>query len=316
VPGRLTYFLNTASPASGAVVMGTGIVSTALALDHQDTLSSVLLVVAAVTWVLLAVSLGLRLLRSRHQVRAEAHAPAALTGVAATAVLGARAIGLGGWDVVAEALLALAAGAWVALLPGVLGHWRTPVTGVAFMTSVATQSLSVLAAALAVGERAGWLLYAAAAIFLLGLVLYAFVLRGFDFGELLRGRGDHWITGGALAIGTLSAARIALAIPAVHEMTSLHDVAKVLSLILWSLSAAWLVALVIVELARPRLRYDIRRWATVFPVGMYAASSFDVGAAARVSAITHFARVWVWVALGVWVVVFLGLFRRALHRPS
>jgi tellurite resistance protein TehA-like permease len=295
--------------------MGTGIVSIALALDHQDTLSSILLVVGALTWALLASSLGLQFARNRRQLRADARLPAALTAVAATAVLGARVIGLD-WDQVAAALLALAACVWVALLPRVLGHWRVPVAGVAFMTAVSTQSLSVLAAALAVGERAGWLLYVADATFLLGLALYVFVLVGFDFGQLLHGHGDHWITGGALAIATLAAARITLAIPAVREMTSLHAVVKTLSLILWSLSAAWLVALVVVELVRPRLTYDVRRWATVFPLGMYAASSFDVGAAARIPAITDFARVWVWVALVAWAIVFAGLMRSAFSGSS
>ena len=59
------------------------------------------------------------------------------------------------------------------------------------------------------------------------------------------------------------------------------------------------------------MRYDLRRWSTVFPVGMYAACSFVVGAVASVPAITDFARVWVWVAVAVWLAVLAGLARRA-----
>ncbi|MGO9790948.1 MAG: hypothetical protein ACLP8S_16060 [Solirubrobacteraceae bacterium] len=39
----------------------------------------------------------------------------------------------------------------------------------------------------------------------------------------------------------------------------------------------------------------MRRWSTVFPLGMYAASSFVVGALATATAIGDF-RVWVWIS--------------------
>lgn len=64
------------------------------------------------------------------------------------------------------------------------------------------------------------------------------------------------------------------------------------------------------EALHPRLGYDVRRWSTVFPVGMYAACSFIVGVAASAPAITDFARVWVWVAVAVWLVVFAAMLRR------
>ena len=79
---------------------------------------------------------------------------------------------------------------------------------------------------------------------------------------------------------------------------------------LWVATMLWLPLLVLAELLRPRLGYDLGRWSTVFPVGMYAACSFVVGAGVHAGAITSFARVWVWVALAVWAVVFLGLIRR------
>ena len=45
-------------PASGAVVMGTGIVSIALSLDRQETLSRILLLFAAVAWLALGLLLA------------------------------------------------------------------------------------------------------------------------------------------------------------------------------------------------------------------------------------------------------------------
>jgi tellurite resistance protein TehA-like permease len=74
----------------------------------------------------------------------------------------------------------------------------------------------------------------------------------------------------------------------------------------------WLPILVVAEARWPRTTYDVARWSTVFPVGMYAACSFVVGAVASAPAITDFARVWVWVAVTVWLTVLVGLARRAL----
>ena len=61
------------------------------------------------------------------------------------------------------------------------------------------------------------------------------------------------------------------------------------------------------------MRYDLQRWSTVFPVGMYAAGSFAVGSAAHARGITRFARVWVWVAVAVWVVVLVGMIYRGIE---
>jgi hypothetical protein len=98
--------------------------------------------------------------------------------------------------------------------------------------------------------------------------------------QLAVGRGDHWITGGALAISTLAAGRITPAARNLHALSGIIETLKVSSLALWALTIAWLPVLLAAELLRPRLRYDVRRWSTVFPVGMYAACSFAVGAAA------------------------------------
>ena len=82
---------------------------------------------------------------------------------------------------------------------------------------------------------------------------------------------------------------------------------------LWVLTMLWLPVLVVTEIAHPRLRYDVRRWSTVFPVGMYATCSFVVGTTAHAGGITSFARVWVWVAVALWVVVLVAMLRRGVE---
>ena len=90
---------------------------------------------------------------------------------------------------------------------------------------------------------------------------------------------------------------------------------------LWCLATAWLFPLIAGEVLRPRLSYDVRRWATVFPLGMYAACSFTTGQVTGISGIAGFGHVWTWVAFAVSLVVLAGLFRhgwpvlRGQHRP-
>ena len=308
---RLDRILSAIPPASGAVVMGTGIVSIGLSLDRRETLSRILLAVGAATWIALGLLLAGRARRDRERVRREARSPAALTGVAGTAVLGTRLTMLG-WSWAGMALLVIAAAFWLVLLAPVLTHWVTPTVGVSFVLTVSTESLAVLSAALAAREHT-WLLDAALASFLLGLPFYLFVISRFDIRQLLVGRGDHWITGGALAISTLAAGRITVAAKSLGALGGAHATLKDASLVLWALTIAWLPALLATEVLRPRLHYDVRRWSTVFPVGMYAACSFVVGTAASAPAITDFARVWVWVGLVVWLVVFVAMLRRGLQ---
>ena len=116
-----------------------------------------------------------------------------------------------------------------ALLGPVLANWRTPTVGASLVLTVSTESLAVLAATLAVPEHAHWLLDAALAPFALGLGFYVFVISRFDLRQLVVGRGDHWITGGALAISTLAAGRITAGAKALATLGggggSLKDVA-------------------------------------------------------------------------------------------
>lgn len=148
------------------------------------------------------------------------------------------------------------------------------------------------------------------------MAFYAFVISRFDLRQLLVGRGDPWITGGALAISTLAAGRITLGARNLHQLAALGGTLKTVSVVLWALTIAWLPVLLAAELLRPRLGYDLGRWSTVFPVGMYAACSFAVGAAAHASAITDFARVWVWAGVAVWLIAFGTMLRHGLQLAS
>jgi tellurite resistance protein TehA-like permease len=301
-----------APPEYGAVVMGTGIVSSALALDGAETISRILLVICAGAWMVLAALLGARLWRGRERLRQDARSPAAMTGVAASEVLGTRLAVLG-WHWAGIALLVIAVVLWLALLGPVLSHWTVPTTGASFLLAVSTESLAVLSATLAKLERAQWLLVVALVPFALGLGFYAFVLARFDTRQVGRGLGDHWVAGGALAISTLAAGRLTAGAKTLAILGGGGGALKGLAIALWVASMLWLAVLVPAEALRPRLAYDIKRWSTVFPFGMYAACSFVVGSAASLGAATSFAQVWVWIALAVWAVVFVAMTLRGVR---
>jgi hypothetical protein len=307
LPARV---LSAVPPASGAAVMGTGIVSIGLLLDGVRILSLILLVIDAAIWIALVELLPARALSDWTRFRVDLRGPAALTSIAGTGVLGTR-LTLAGWAGAGAGLLVVALVIWLGLVPYVLRHWHVPTIGASFIVTVCTESLALLGATLALSAHEPWLFYASLVPFGLGLAFYLAVLVRFDFRQLLVGHGDHWVTGGALAISTVTAGRIELAAAHLHLLTGGHTALRDLSLALWVATMLWLPFLVAGEIIRPRLSYDVRRWSTVFPVGMYAACSMIVGAATGVHGIADFGRVWVWVGVAVWAVVFVAMARRA-----
>ena len=304
--------LDSIPPAAGAEVMATGIVSIGLSLDGQETLSRVILAIAAAIWVMLAGLVPLRVARDRARFRADVRTPGALTAAVATAVLGTR-LTLLGWTSAGIAALVIAAVVSAALLAPVLAGWKSPTVGVSLLVAVSAESLAVLAATLAAPEHAHWLLIAALVPFGIGLGLYVVVISRFDFHQLAVGRGDHWITGGALGISALAAAKIASDANALGIDGIRGDALKDIAIGLWTLTMLWLLVLLFAEAHWPRFRYDMRRWSTVFPLGMYAACSFAVGVVAHSGAITNFARMWVWIGLASWAVVVAATIGRAVQ---
>ncbi|GAA0583059.1 tellurite resistance/C4-dicarboxylate transporter family protein [Streptomyces crystallinus] len=289
-------------PAAGAAVMATGIISVGLHLVGHEDLSLAALASAAAVWLVLAVSFSVRFLRDRPRWHTEADTPPALTAVAATAVLGTRFSVLG-WQTLAWALLALAAALWPGLLYAVLSHWHRRMPGGAFLVCVATQGLAVLAATLAAAGEGDWPAWAALVLFFLGVMLYAEALVRFDFRQVWTGAGDQWIAGGALAISALAGAKLT-ASPL--WTGGAHHALRAATLVLLGLALAWYAILLGAEAARPRPHYDVRRWATVFPLGMAAVATLSTGAAAHVRGLHTLGMVLLWVAVAAWVLTLAG----------
>ncbi|MEU6403501.1 hypothetical protein [Streptomyces sp. NPDC046985] len=295
-------------PTAGAFVLATAILSVGLGLTGWEALSLAALALACLAWLALAADFAVRLVRERARWAQEAGTPGGLTAVAATAVLGVRFSALG-WQVLAAALLALAAVLCPWLLVRVLRTPRAPMPGSVFLSCVAVEALAVLAASVAAAESAAWLVHTALVLFWLGLALYLFAaLPRFELREVLQGRGDHWVAGGALAIAALAGAKLIAAAEHGPYLWNTDD-SGVLHTVTWALpvlALGWYAVLLVAELARPRLRYDVSRWATVFPMGMTAAAALSAASPLRAPGLHTLGVVLLWAAAAVWLAVAAG----------
>ncbi|MBU6532672.1 tellurite resistance/C4-dicarboxylate transporter family protein [Streptomyces mayonensis] len=299
-------------PAAGAAVMATGIVSVALHLTGHEALSRTALVLACVAWVALAAAFVHLLLADRARWVTRAGTPGTLAAVAATTVLGTR-FSLLGRASLAAGLLALAALLWLGLLVPVVRHWGRRMPGAVFLGCVATEGLAVLGATLAAATSTARLAHAALVPFWLGIVLYLVALFRFDLRQVVRGRGDHWVAGGALAISALAGAKLLAAAGTgmylwnADDQAVLHDV----TVFLLALDLAWYAVLLAAEIAWPRPGYDVRRWSTVFPLGMTAAATLSVAAVLDAPWLDAPGDALLWIAVAGWLAVAAGAVVRA-----
>ncbi|WP_133912851.1 tellurite resistance/C4-dicarboxylate transporter family protein [Streptomyces sp. NBC_00582] len=298
-------------PAAGAVVLATGILSVGLRLAGHEVLFQATLALAGAAWALLASDFVVRLVREPRRWRAEAGTPGGLTAVAATTVLGAGVSALGRQNL-AWALLALAAVLWPLLMTDVvrhvtrhlMSHRGRRMHGDVFLCCVATQGLAVLGATLAKAERLDWPAHTALVLFWLGLLLYVFMLALFDWREVTDGAGDQWVAGGALAVSALAGARLTDADHRLHLWNADdRGVLRGMTLALLVLALCWYAVLLAGELLRPRLRYDVRRWATVFPMGMTAVAMLSAAPALVLPRWKGPGEALLWVAVAAWLAV-------------
>jgi tellurite resistance protein TehA-like permease len=267
-----------------AVVMATGILGVGARLEGIAPLADVLLACACLVWLVLAAGLHARSVRS-------------FAVVAGTAVVGTDLL-LAGQGEVALALWSLAVALWLAVALTIREEAADSLLSV-----VATQSLSVLAAALDRHHVAA-LREAAIAFWALGLALYPLV-AGRIVQRSARDRHfspTHWIVMGALAITTLAGAELFLDRGALDSGVALGT---------WTAASLAIPFLVVAELRVRRWSYEVARWSFVFPLGMYGVASRVLGSADGHAALRDVGTAFFWIALAAWALSAGGLVRRA-----
>ena len=292
-------------PGAFSVTMASGILSIAAAAQHFETLSWALLAVAVAVGIALAVAqrreLPARLGRARLPPDV---AFAALTFVAAAAVVGSRLAAPNGVRfVLAVALWALAAAAWISLAPA---GWRLltrpgPAVDAArgewCLAAVAPASLAVLAAELAAMRASRPWQLVAIVLWLVAIAAYALALtalarrlarRGLQLAELTP---DWWIVMGALAIICLAASAIGTS----EALTAAKVAWIVATALVPPLALAFALRLAIAGIGKA-----MTLWAGVFPLGMYSVASQRLSPLAGWPALHEVARLFLWVGLAAW----------------
>lgn len=314
-----------ARPEYFAMVMATGIVATGLRLDGWPGASDALVAVAAAVWLAATGATGERLVRSPAALRADGTAPgrgfAWYTVVAACVVLGSCLARLGGPGVPAAAALAgVGVAAWLAvtgLVPARFARRAArpdlqSITGSLYLWPVATQSVAIAAAVLAADgvlpAEPGVII--AIVAWSVGVVLYIGTLALVATRLARAGPGPagtraaYGITMGAAAISVLAAALI-VRVPAAAAGRAAASVVKDIGVVLWSAGSAFYLVLAVVTASwwirtRSRPGYQPSTWVIVFPLGMYAVASWQLGAATELSFIHRVGIIAVWPAALAW----------------
>lgn len=311
--------------------MATGIVSVA-ARDARLRVLSLLLMWLAVGALAIVAGLAvLRAMRFRDRLARDLRDPAlafgAFTLVAGLDVVGTR-LGLTGAPGAAAALGLAALVALLPLVAAVIGvvvrlgvGLRAGVPGNWLLATVAVESLAVIAAELAHVWAPNVLLDFAFGLWVLGLLLYVptatlvvarLVRRRRHAAEL---RPDDWILMGALAISGLAAAELLAGAPRADLAHAVAPGVRGVGLAIWIAAGAWIPVLVALEARRARAlglsagRFDAERWATVFPLGMYASMSHGIGHQLGLPALATVSDVFSAIAAVAWLMVGAGLVR-------
>lgn len=297
-----------------SLVMALGILSTAAELRGLGIVSLVLLLAACAGFLVLLALDARTLAHIRPRADDLRTALVLFTFVAADGVLADRLpealVGIEiACGLVALAAWALAAGIFVASLRrrGRPRSWE--LNGSSLLAVVATQSLVIFAGTiasqadlpgLAVAGFALWLVALGAYIALATLIVVRFVTHVVHVHDLTP---DYWIVSGALAISVVALVGLHRAGSALGVARFQNEVVLTCAALL-TIAVLWIPVQLWAELARTirgsnAWGHEWLRWSTVFPLGMLAVATSELGSLARVGDLGFVADVSLWAGVAV-----------------
>ena len=114
---------------------------------------------------------------------------------------------------------------------------------------------------------------------------------------------------GAMAISTLAGSLLITNSDNAPFLHSIVPFMKGFTIFYWATGTWWIPMLVILGVWRHvykrfPLRYDPLYWGAVFPLGMYAVSTFQMARAMDFAPLTAVAGAFAWIALAAWTLTF------------
>ncbi|WP_417543247.1 tellurite resistance/C4-dicarboxylate transporter family protein [Marinobacter sp.] len=202
------------------------------------------------------------------------------------------------------------------------------ITGGWLLAVVATQSIAVLSALIAVDmpqpyklginflALSMWLWGGMLYIWMMSLIFYRYTFFKFSPGDLAP---PYWINMGAMAISTLAGSLLIVNVKDAPFLDSLLPFLKGFSVFYWATGTWWIPMLFILGIWRHvykkfPLEYDPLYWGAVFPLGMYAASTYEMTAALGFHFLDFIPISFFYLALVAWAITFIGLVRS--FRPA
>jgi tellurite resistance protein TehA-like permease len=329
-------------PGYFALVMATGIISTATFLLEMKWLARVLLGINLIAYAVLSLLLIIRVIRFYPRVKADltdhTRGPGFFTVIAGTCVLGSQLLIVAGRYQVAMVLWFLGLLLWAIVMYTFLTAvtvrenkplFETGLSGTWLLATVATQSISVLGTLLAVdfGSYREPVLFFTLCMYLLGCMLYLILITlifyRFTFVNLttVTLTPPYWINMGAVAITTLAGARLIIAAPTWSLLGEILPFLKGFTLFFWAAGTWWIPLLFILGIWRHLhkhfpLAYDPLYWGMVFPLGMYTVCTLQLSKALALDFLLFIPRSFIFVALAAWLITFMGLVHSLVKRQT
>lgn len=321
------------SPAYFGLVMATGIVSLAANMMGMAPLAQGLfklnVVLYAGLWVLAVARAACCTRRFFNDLFDHVHAWGFFTMVAASGILGEQFLVLAGNEIMAWRLWGASLILWVVLTytvfvaliikprkpsigRGIHGGWLLAVVATQSVASLSSSLLPYVGAAhkpeLAFFALAMWLWGGMLYIWIAVLIFYRSLFLRLSPADLVP---PYWIGMGAMAISTLTGASLVLHATELPYLASLLGFLKGFTVFFWATGTWWIPILVILGVWRHGykrfpLKYDALYWGLVFPLGMYAASTHQLGAALGFGFLDPIAVTFLYLALVAWTLAFVA----------
>jgi tellurite resistance protein TehA-like permease len=148
-------------------------------------------------------------------------------------------------------------------------------------------------------------------IWMISLIFYRYAFFRFAPRDL---SPPYWISMGAMAISTLAGSLLVQNAPDSPLLAALLPFIKGFTVFYWATGTWWIPMLLVLALwryvwKRFPLRYNTLYWGAVFPLGMYAACTYEMAQALELPFLEPLAHVFFYIALAAWLAAFAGLMR-------